>query len=172
MLLHAQALPNVGDLQANLDAMSAAVARYPIVCWKVFTNFPDLYDGSGNAWRLDDGDPSLAAVGDAFLAPRGRARRADRRRAQGPVDHARLLVAATRRPPTSARPHARIPTCASSCTTRASRPTSSRARTTRRPPTGASNRLIASMQAAGIGPNQNVYAELGTTWWSLLARPG
>jgi hypothetical protein len=27
------------------------------------------------------------------------------------------------------------------------------------------------MQAAGIGPNQNVYAELGTTWWSLLARP-
>ena len=67
VLLHAQALPNVGDLQANLDAMSDAVARYPIVCWKVFTNFPDLYDGSGNAWRLDDGDPSLARVGDAFL---------------------------------------------------------------------------------------------------------
>ena len=67
VLLHAQALPNVGDLQANLDAMSDAVARDPIVCWKVFTNFPDLYDGSGNVWRLDDGDPSLARVGDAFL---------------------------------------------------------------------------------------------------------
>src|SRR4029079_9907395 len=67
VLLHAQALPNMGDLQANLDAMSAAVARYPIASWKVFTNFPDLYDGSGNAWRLDDGAPALARVGDAFL---------------------------------------------------------------------------------------------------------
>ncbi len=33
------------------------------------------------------------------------------------------------------------------------------------------NRLLSSMQDAGIGPNQNVYAELGTTWWALLARP-
>lgn len=58
---------SVDHLQANLDAMSDAVARYPIIPWKVFTNFPDLYDGSGNAWRLDDGDPALARVGDAFL---------------------------------------------------------------------------------------------------------
>ena len=33
------------------------------------------------------------------------------------------------------------------------------------------NRLIAGMEAAGIGPNQNVYAELGTTWWALMGRP-
>jgi hypothetical protein len=33
------------------------------------------------------------------------------------------------------------------------------------------NRLVASMEDAGIGPNQNVYAELGTTWWALLGRP-
>ena len=59
MLLQAQVLPNVGDLQANLDAMAAAVEQSDIVAWKVFTNFPDLYDGSGNAWRLDDGDPEL-----------------------------------------------------------------------------------------------------------------
>ena len=38
------------------------------MAWKVFTNFPDLYDGSGNAWRLDDGDPALPPVGDAFVA--------------------------------------------------------------------------------------------------------
>ncbi len=30
VLVQAQALPNVGDLSANLDAMSAAVARSPI----------------------------------------------------------------------------------------------------------------------------------------------
>jgi uncharacterized protein len=33
------------------------------------------------------------------------------------------------------------------------------------------NRLISSMIASGVGPNQNVYAELGTTWWSLMGRP-
>ena len=33
------------------------------------------------------------------------------------------------------------------------------------------NRLITSMRANGIGPNENVYAELGTTWWSLMADP-
>ncbi len=68
VLLQAQVLPNVGDLQANLDAMHAAVEQSDIVAWKVFTNFPDLYDGSGSAWRLDDGDPALPAVGDAFVA--------------------------------------------------------------------------------------------------------
>ena len=33
------------------------------------------------------------------------------------------------------------------------------------------NRLIASLERAGIGPNQNVYAELGTTWWNLMRTP-
>ncbi len=67
VLLHSQALPNVGDLQANLDAMAAVAADHSIVAWKVFTNYPDLYDGSRNAWRLDDGDPHLPQVGNAFV---------------------------------------------------------------------------------------------------------
>jgi hypothetical protein len=33
------------------------------------------------------------------------------------------------------------------------------------------NRLIASLERAGIGPNENVYAELGTTWWNLMRTP-
>jgi hypothetical protein len=33
------------------------------------------------------------------------------------------------------------------------------------------NRLIKSVTDAGIGPGQNVYAELGSTWWHLLRRP-
>src|SRR5437899_3976149 len=67
VLMQAQTLPNVGDPHAGLDAMAAAKAAYPIAAWKVFTNFPDLYDGSGNAWRLDDGNPSLPQVGNAFI---------------------------------------------------------------------------------------------------------
>lgn len=33
------------------------------------------------------------------------------------------------------------------------------------------NRLITSLREAGIGPGANVYAELGTTWFSLIRRP-
>ncbi len=41
VLLHAQALPNVGRLHDNLQAMADIVATYPIAAWKVFTLFPD-----------------------------------------------------------------------------------------------------------------------------------
>ncbi len=33
------------------------------------------------------------------------------------------------------------------------------------------NRLIASLERSGIGPNENVYAELGTTWWNVMRTP-
>jgi predicted TIM-barrel fold metal-dependent hydrolase len=33
------------------------------------------------------------------------------------------------------------------------------------------NRLVTTLRGAGIGPGQNVYAELGSTWWHLLRRP-
>ena len=136
VLMQAQALPNVGDLQAGLDAMAAAKATYPIVAWKVFTNFPDLYDGSGNAWRLDDGDPSLPQVGNAFIeqavklgVPIITAHKGSR-----PRSATRLR---TRRPPTSVPPPRPTRTSASSCTTPASSRTSPRARTTKHAPTSA-----------------------------------
>jgi hypothetical protein len=34
---------------------------------EVFTNYPDRYDNNDDAWRLDDGDPRLARVGEAFI---------------------------------------------------------------------------------------------------------
>ena len=33
------------------------------------------------------------------------------------------------------------------------------------------NRLIASMEREGIGPNENVYAEIGSTWWYVMRYP-
>ena len=35
-------------------------------------------------------------------------------------------------------------------------------------PIGASKKAL---ERAGIGPNENVYAELGTTWWNLMRTP-
>jgi uncharacterized protein len=33
------------------------------------------------------------------------------------------------------------------------------------------NRLVKSLKDAGIGPGDNVYAELGTTWYLIMAHP-
>jgi uncharacterized protein len=33
------------------------------------------------------------------------------------------------------------------------------------------NRLIASMEREGIGSNENVYAEIGSTWWYVMRYP-
>jgi uncharacterized protein len=166
VLLHAQALPNVGDLGANLDAMSATVERYPIAAWKVFTHYPDLWDGSGNAWRLDDGDPGLALVGDAFVercvelgvpivcAHKGFSQSSSH---ATPVD----LGPAARR-------HPDVKFVAYHAGYDPDRPEGPYDAATA--DTGV-NRLIGGMEASGIGPNQNVYAELGSTWWTVMGSP-
>jgi hypothetical protein len=167
VLLQAQALPNVGPLTASLDAMAAVVAEYPVVAWKVFTNYPDLYDGSGNAWRLDDGDPALAPVGEAFIdqavklgvpiitAHKGLSTTLGyTSRHASPID---LGLAARNHP------EARFVAYHSGWEAGI--------------PEGAYdadhanlgvNRLITTLLTNGVGPNENVYAELGTTWWSLM----
>ena len=38
-------------------------------------------------------------------------------------------------------------------------------------PNGGSDRLIASLQQAGLGPGANVYAELGSTWRAVMGKP-
>jgi len=170
VLLHGQAFPNVGDLTANLDAMAAAAQRYRIVAWKVFTNYPDLYDGSGNAWRLDDGDGGLPRVGEAFVAqavklgiPTITAHKGLSRTLGYSSDYA---TPADFGPAARAHPDVRFVAYHSGY----------EAEVPEGPyePSTADvgiNRLISSMLAGGIGPNQNVYAELGTTWWSVMGSP-
>jgi hypothetical protein len=170
VLLQGQVLPNVGDLQANLDAMTALTERYPIAAWKVFTNYPDLYEGSGNAWRLDDGDPSLAPVGEAFVehavrlgvpvitAHKGLSGTLGYHSAHStPVDFG---------PAARAHPEARFVAYHSGY--EADRPEGPYDLATAH--LGV-NRLITSMLSSGIGPNENIYAELGTTWWSVMGSP-
>jgi uncharacterized protein len=170
VLLQAQALPNVGFLPAGLDAMAAASSTYPIVAWKVFTNYPDLYDGSGNAWRLDDGDPALPQVGNAFIE-------------QAKSLGVRVVTA-----------HKGLSTTLGYTSDYAS-PADLGPAARNHPDVAfvayhsgwesgvvegpyddahaniGVNRLITSMLASGVGPNQNLYAELGTTWWSLMRDP-
>ncbi|HZP29683.1 MAG TPA: amidohydrolase family protein [Acidimicrobiia bacterium] len=170
VLLQAQALPNVGDLAANLDAMAAVVDAYPVVAWKVFTNYPDLYDGSGNAWRLDDGDPALPPVGNAFVeqakALGVRVITAHKGLSTTLGYTSRHASPADLGPAARSHPDVAFVAYHSGWETDVAEGPYDPAHAN----VGV-NRLITSMVSAGVGPNENVYAELGTTWWSLFKDP-
>jgi hypothetical protein len=167
VLLHAQALPNYGPLERNLELMEENARRYPIAAWKVFTHWPDAFGDPGNAWRLDDADPRLPRVGQAFIskaielgipiicAHKGfgagsrYASPEDVPRAASDFPEARFIVyhfgfervGPREGPYTRATAHLGI------------------------------NRLITAMRRHGVGPNENVYAELGSTWWTVMRDP-
>ena len=167
VLLHAQVLPNYGRLQENLDLMEENARRYPIAAWKVFTHFPDAFGDPGNAWRLDDADPRLPRVGHAFIE---QARRLG------------IKIICAHKGFGAGSPYASpddVPRAAKAF------PDvsfivyhSGFERVGRRegPYTPATanvgiNRLITAMKRAGTGPNENVYAELGSTWWTIMRDP-
>jgi predicted TIM-barrel fold metal-dependent hydrolase len=167
VLLHAQVLPNYGRPQDNLDLMEENARRYPIAAWKVFTHFPDAFGEPGNAWRLDDADPGLPRVGHAFIekarelgikivcAHKGfgaGSRYASPEDVPGAaksfpdvkfiVYHSGFERTGPREGPyTAATAHVGV------------------------------NRLIGAMKRRGVGPNENVYAELGSTWWTIMRDP-
>jgi len=144
-----------------VEEMGRAVSENTISGWKTFTHFP-----SGIHWWMDDHDPDLPQVGDRFIdevaasgAPvlfvhKGLS---DQTRYGSPEDigptasahpdvkfvvyHSGFEVAQREGPFTEETAHLGV------------------------------NRLIDSVRKAGVGPGENVYAEIGSTWWHLLRRP-
>jgi predicted TIM-barrel fold metal-dependent hydrolase len=166
VLLHAQALPNIGRPEDALDAMEATARRYPVVAWKTFTHFPTVFEGDGNAWWLDDHDPSLPQVGERFI------RKAIELGLPTICTHKGFSGGTPFASPRDIGPAARRHPDVSFVVYHSG----FEARTTEGPFTRATanvgvNRLIASMRRAGIGPNENVYAELGSTWWYVMRYP-
>ncbi len=157
LLMHGQAIPQLGSLAARLDAMDDLVARYPIAAWKVYTHRP------GPGWSFDDHDPDAPQVGTAFL---------DRVRATGvhtvcvhkglsgndpaasPVDIG---------PAAAANPDLRFVAYHSGYEGPGEGPYD---------PTGSGvDRLVRSLTDAGIEAGGNVYAELGSTWFQVMRDP-
>jgi predicted TIM-barrel fold metal-dependent hydrolase len=161
VVVNALALPQTAPIQSVLDEMTRTVEENRIAGWKTFTHFP-----SGVHWWLDDHDPDVAQVGDEFLdhlvrigtpilfVHKGLSNRArygspadvgpaaaDHRDVSFVVYHSGFEVTLREGPYTEATANAGV------------------------------NRLITSVHNAGIGPGENVYAELGSTWWHLLRRP-
>jgi predicted TIM-barrel fold metal-dependent hydrolase len=161
VVVNALALPQTAPIGSVLEEMTKTVEENHVSGWKTFTHFP-----SNIHWWLDDHDPDFATVGGPFLehlvtlgtpilfVHKGLS---DETRYGSPVDigpaaaahpdvsfvvyHSGFEVALREGPYTAATAHMGV------------------------------NRLITSVRNAGIGPGQNVYAELGSTWWHLLRRP-
>ena len=158
VLIQGHAVPDVGPLDAALASMAEVAAAHSLCAWKVYTHAP-------GGWFLDDHDPGVAADRRAVPAGGPRHGRPGRRRAQGPVGREPVRLAGRhragrRRQPRPAR---------SSCTTRATRAASPRAPYD--PDGGGVDRLVRSVADAGIGPGGNVYAELGSTWRTVMGSP-
>jgi len=166
VLLHAQALPNVGPLRANLEGMEDVVRKYPIAAWKTFTHFPDLYEGGNRAWWLDDHEPGIPQVGEAFIQKCVELGVPTICNHKGFSGGSRFGSPMDVGPAARKHPDARFVIYHSGFEARVPEVPYSRATTHI-----GINRLIASMKKAGIGPNGNVYAELGSTWWYAMRSP-
>jgi predicted TIM-barrel fold metal-dependent hydrolase len=166
VLLHAQTLPNLSNSESALDAMDDTVDRYPIAAWKTFTHFPDVFEGNGQAWWLDDHDPSLPQVGERFIE------RAVRLGVPTICTHKGFSGGSPYASPRDIGPAAKRHPEANFVVYHSG----FEAGGVEGPYSPATaeigvNRLITSMRRAGIGPNENVYAELGSTWWYVMRYP-
>ncbi len=166
ILLHGQVLPNVGSLGSVLRGMEDTASRYPIRAWKTFTHFPDFFEPGGGAWWLDDHERGLPAVGEPFI------RKSLELGIPTICVHKGLSGGSRYSSPMDIGPAARTHRDANFVVYHSGYESG----TFEGPYTAATaevgvNRLIASLERAGIGPNENVYAELGTTWWNVMRTP-
>jgi len=158
VLMHGQAIPQIGNLSARLDAMNDLVAQYPIAAWKVYTHRP------GAGWFLDDHEASAPQVGKAFLE---RARETGvktisvHKGLSGNDEYASPVDIG---PAAAANPDLSFVVYHSGYETSAAEGPYD--------PAGAGiDRLLASLEANGIEAGANVYAELGSTWFLNMRNP-
>ncbi len=167
VLMHGGAYPHRGPIDAALAGMNELRDRYDIVAWKIYTMVPTVAD-----FYFDDHDPGRPQIGQRF------------------IDHVREIG-----PPIICT-HKGISSIVGSTPELAS-PADIGPAAARNPdvsfvvyhsgfepgaggvgpydpddpaPQGV-DRLIRSLQQAGLEPNANVYAELGGTWWYVMRDP-
>ncbi len=157
VLIQGQAVPDVGPLEAALDAMEAVAADHQLSAWKVYTHAP-------NGWFLDDHDPSLPQVGERFL---------NQVEALGvPVVavHKGLGGNSPYASPVDIGPAAQRHPDISFVVYHSGYESGSVEGSYDENGPGV-DRLLTSVRAAGLAPGSNVYAELGTTWRSVMGNP-
>jgi predicted TIM-barrel fold metal-dependent hydrolase len=167
VLMHGGAYPHRGPIEPALLAMTDVRERYDIAAWKIYTMVP-----VDSHFYFDDHDPSRPQIGQRFI---------DHVREIGPpilCTHKGIssIVGAT---PELASPvdigpaAARNPDIAFVVYHSGfePQPGGQGPYDPNDPAPQGVDRLIRSLELAGIGPNANVYAELGGTWWFLMRDP-
>ncbi|HLM65739.1 MAG TPA: amidohydrolase family protein [Acidimicrobiales bacterium] len=159
VLVQGHGVPNVGELPAALAAMEDEAARFPLVAWKSYTHV-------GRPWRLDDADPEGLQVGEAYLAKVVELGVDVVCVHKGLSDGHPFASPADIGPAAAAHPDLRF--CVyhagfESRVTEAGYDAGS--------PNGGADRLLLSLERAGIEPGANVYAELGSTWRTVMGSP-
>jgi predicted TIM-barrel fold metal-dependent hydrolase len=167
VLMHGGAFPHRGPVQTQLDAMTELRNKYDVAAWKIYTMVP-----TDAHFYFDDHDKSRPQIGQQF------------------IDHVREIG------PNIICTHKGISSIVGSSPELAS-PVDIGPAAQRNPdinfvvyhsgfepvPQGVGpydpndanpqgvDRLIRSLEQAGVKPNTNVYAELGGTWWFLMRNP-
>ena len=158
LFLHAEAHPTLAPLPEALATMERTVHEHDVVGWKVYTHLP------GPPWWLDDHERSVPAVGEAFV------------RQAVDVGVTRIavhkgLAGGYANDPVDVGPAARLHPDVAFLVYHSGWQVGRR----EGPYTAATghgvDRLIASVESAGLGPGANVYAELGTTWFRVMRDP-
>jgi uncharacterized protein len=164
ILVQGHAWVNIGELDGALAAMDEEGANFPITAWKTYTHIGD------GGYFLDDHDPAGLQVGEAFLnkvedigpnivcVHKGfAAQTGGDKKFADPVDIG---------PAAKAHPDIRFCVYHSGFEVGAAEGAYDPAN-----PGQGVDRLIKSVQDAGIGPGENVYAELGSTWFVVMRNP-
>ncbi len=161
LLIHGMVAPNVDPLKAQLEGMEKLAKELKISAWKVYT----LWGPKGEGWWLDDEKLALPMIEKGrelgikvFCSHKGFPLGFfNARRWETPVDVGRVAKLypdvsfiiyhsgydpAVTEGPYDAAKAARGVNC-----------------------------LIKSLEDNGIKPNTNVYAEIGSTWYSLMKKP-
>jgi hypothetical protein len=160
VFLHGQVNPNVGDVQAAVDGMRGLAAQHPIGAWKVYTHVPD-----SRGWWLDDHDPDAVLCAGAFL---------DAVREIGPkivCVHKGLGGGSEYSSPLDIGPVARANPDIAFVVYHSGFDGLSEGPYEPGPAAVGVDRLLESLDAAGVDAGTNVYAELGSTWWNLMRDP-
>ncbi len=163
VLAHGQTFPSIGEPARQRDEMRQLREDHEIAAWKVYTH------AGGGPWWLDDHEAGISQSGNAFLenvrevgpkivaVHKGFGLRSANVEYADPVDVG---------PAARANPDITFVIYHSGYESRGQE-----GPYTDETATVGVNRLITSTRRAGIGQGENVYAELGSTWRSVMSDP-
>jgi hypothetical protein len=140
--------------------MRALRAEHDIAAWKVYTHVP-----GGSGWYLDDHDPDAVQCGQAFL---------DAVREIGPkivCVHKGFGGGSEYSSPVDIGAAAKANPDISFVVYHSGYDGPNEGPYSDGTADVGVNRLITSLRNAGVGRNENVYAELGSTWWNAMREP-